>query len=129
MTSVMVAFDDIWITDVANPSVSARATTPDRDWASGVDGRFAERAGGRIVVVTTKHRTRTFPLKLQWVGNAAQLDLLESWAGRLLLLRDNLGRRIFGSFLEINPSDVAVVGGIRHTVALTFTEVTYLEGA
>lgn len=127
MTSVTVTFQDVWLTDVTNPSVSAKATSPDRDWDSGLDGVIRVYAGGRRRVIISAHRSRAFPLTLRWVGNEAQILLLESWTGRVLLLRDNLGRRVFGTFLHVAFSDDAVVGGIRHTAALTFTEVSYQE--
>ena len=126
MTSVMIAFTDAWLTDVANPSVSVHASFSGRGRDSAKNGRFAERAGGRVVVVTSVDRTRTFPLTLLWLTDA-QANLLESWQGRVILLRDSAGRRVFGSFLMQSEVDYSDAGGAMHDVTLTFREITYSE--
>lgn len=128
MTTVLVTFHDAWLTDVANPSVSIRASFVDRTSHTATGGRFGEYAGGRTRVITTASKTATFPYVLQMLddADAATLDL---WQGRLLLLRDQAGRREFGSFLACDSLDYDTPQGTLHDVTITFTRVTYLEGA
>ena len=65
--------------------------------------------------------TASFPSR----SSASTLDL---WRGRVLLLRDVSGRRVFGTFLSMTVEDIFQPAGTRHFVTLTFTEITYSEG-
>ena len=127
MTSVLVAFDDVWLTDVADPTVSVQASSPEREETAHLDGEVRFYAGGRRRVITSMSDARTYPLTLQWL-TPADVDQLRSWRGRVLLLRDSLGRRVFGTFLAVEVADRYIVGGWRSVVTLTFTELSYTEG-
>lgn len=126
MTTVLVTFTDAWLTDVTNPSVSIHASFEDRKSQTATGGRFAELAGGRTRVITTASKTATFPLVLQLLDDA-DAALLDLWQGRLLLLRDQAGRRVFGSFLAGDSLDYDTPEGTLHDVTITFTRVTYSE--
>ena len=126
MTLIMVAFADAWLTDVSAPSVSLTASFPARSSDSTLDGAVRFYAGGRRRVITTARSTRTFPLILQWLDDS-QVATLDLWRGRVLLLRDVSGRRVFGTFLSMAVEDIFQPAGTRHFVTLTFTEITYSE--
>ncbi len=124
-TEVTVDIDDLWITDVAT---LASVTVPfrERSTTSETDGAIRFYAGGRARGITNANLKRTFPLTLEWLDDA-DLALLDSWRGRLLLLRDGAGRRVFGTFLALAVDDLWPATGILHLVSLVFTELTYDE--
>ena len=126
MTTITVLFEDAWLTDVANPSVSVHASFPERGSNPAIAGEVRFYAGGRRRVITSANRSATFPLTLQLLSDA-DLDLLDSWAGRVLLLRDGAGRRVWGTFLALDVEDFWDPEGTLHNVGLTFTELTYDE--
>ena len=126
MSTIDVVFEDVFLCDVTNPAVTVHAHSPERDRSADLDGEVRYYAGGRARVITSAKDARTYPLTLQWL-TVTDVDLLTSWRGRVLLLRDGLGRRVFGTFLAVATSDRYIVGGWRSVAQLTFTELTYLE--
>lgn len=126
MTTVMLTIEDVWLTDVADPSVSVRAASPERSSEVELDGEVRFYAGGRRRVITSARDTAKYPLTLQWLTDA-QVATLTGWRGRVLLLRDAFGRRVFGSYLALDVKDVYVDGGRASIVSLTFTELTYSD--
>lgn len=127
MATINVVFDDVFLCDVTNPVVTVHAHSPERERSASLDGEVRYYAGGRARVITSPRDERTYPLTLQWL-TVAEVDLLLSWRGRVLLLRDGLGRRVFGTFFAVPTTDRYLVGGWRSTTSLTFTELTYVEG-
>jgi len=67
-----------------------------------------------------------FPLTLQWL-TVDDINQLLAWRGRLLLLRDNVGRRVFGTYLTVDIADRYLVGGWRSVATLNFVEVDHDE--
>lgn len=126
MATIEVVFEDVILCDVTNPAVTVTAHSPERENVAALDGDVRYYAGGRARVVTSPKDVRTYPLTLQWL-TAADVDLLMAWRGRVVLLRDGLGRRVFGTFLSVATADRYLVGGWASVVTLTFTEVTYDE--
>lgn len=127
MTSVVVAFSGAWLTDPTAPTVSINASFPDRTSTSELAGTIRAYAGGRLRVISTPVSTRMFPLVLDLIDDVDVL-LLDLWRGRILLLRDEAGRRIFGAFFSVAYEDVWDSDGTLHVATLTFQEVTYSEG-
>jgi len=125
MTTIVVAFQDAWLTDVAT-SVSVTGSFPERQSTDALDGGVRVYAGGRRRSITTPSRTRTYPVVLQWLDDtdAAQVA---AWAGRVLLLRDTGGRRVFGTFFQVDFTDTYQTAGTRHEATFTFTEIDYSE--
>ena len=125
MATVTLTLSDAWITDVAT-SVSLNVPFRDRLATSAVEGAVRFYAGGRARVITTANNVRTYPLTLEWF-NDTDLATLDSWRGRLLLLRDGAGRRVFGTFLAMSVDDLWPASGVLHGVTLTFQAITYSE--
>jgi len=126
MATIGVVFEDVWLCDVTNPAVTVHAHSPEREQAANLDGDVRYYAGGRARVITSARDARTYPLTLTQL-TVADVDLLTSWRGRVLLLRDGLGRRVFGTFLSVATADRYLVGGWRSVATLTFTELTWDE--
>jgi hypothetical protein len=126
MTTVFVAFQDAWLTDVAT-SVSVVGSFPARTSTDVLAGSVRFYAGGRRRSITTPGRTRTYPVTLQWLDDADAAQVA-TWEGRVLLLRDTGGRRVFGTFFQVDFVDTYQAAGTRHTATFTFTELDYSEG-
>ena len=126
MASITVTFQDAWLTDVANPTISVHASYPERGSSPATAGEVRFYAGGRRLVITSANRSLTFPLTLQLLSDG-DLDLLELWAGRVLLLRDGAGRRVFGTYLSLDVEDFWDAEGTLHNAGIVFTEVSYQE--
>jgi hypothetical protein len=126
MTTLNVVFTDLWLTDVSNPSVSVHASFTERVASTSVAGQVRTYAGGRRRVITTPADTVAFPLTLQAV-TAAEVAVLEGWRGKVVLLRDTSGRRVFGSFMALDVRDTWTVDGPLADVGLTVTQVDYSE--
>jgi hypothetical protein len=130
MATILIefAFDDVWLCDVTNPAVTVAAGSPEREQTANLDGDVRYYAGGRARVITSQRDARTYPLTLTQL-TVADVDLLMLWRGRVVLARDGLGRRVFGTFFSVGVSDRYLVGGWRSTVTISLTEVTYDESA
>jgi len=127
MATIDVVFEDAWLTDVTTPAVSVHASFPERGSNPDLEGAVRFYAGGRRRVITSASRSNTFGLTLQLLSDV-DLVLLESWAGRVLLLRDGEGRRVFGTFLSLDVEDFWDPDGTLHSASLTFVETTFIEG-
>lgn len=125
MTTGLVTFTNIWITDVAS-SVSVVGASPTRDVSAALTGEIRFYAGGRRRIITTPADTVTYPLALEWVSDTDTAQLV-AWRGRVLLLRDTLGRRVFGTYFQVNQSDVTRGAEFWHNVTLSFSQIDYNE--
>lgn len=125
MSTVTLAFADAWLTDVAT-SVSVTGSFPTRPSTEVLAGSVRFYAGGRRRVITTASLTRTYPVTLQWLNDADAVQVA-AWKGRLLLLRDTAGRRVFGTYLQVDFVDTYQAAGTRHAATFAFTEISYLE--
>lgn len=121
MTSCVVTINYTWLTNLAGVSVTAPNPVRGGDALKG--GAFRTYAGGRVRVITTPGDTRTYPVVMQGVDDG-DLLLLDTWRGQVLLLRDAMGWRKWGSFLEIKWVDVPGGGGMVHDVTVTFQELS-----
>ena len=125
MSTVTLTFADAWLTDVAT-SVSVHGWFPARTSTEVVTGSVRFYAGGRKRVITTPNKTRTYPVTLQWLNDvdAAQVA---AWKGRVLLLRDTGGRRVFGTYLQVDFTDTYQFDGTRHAATFVFSEIDFVE--
>ena len=130
-TSATVSFYLTWVTNPATtPPVSVTGPSPTRAGQVAKGGSFNAYAGGRIRVITTPVDMRTYPVTLQMLTDP-QLLLLQQWRGLPLLLRDPVGRRVWGSYLDVQWTDIgkSSATSMWHDATFTFTElVGYAEG-
>ena len=122
MTSCTVVISYTWLTNFTT-GVSVTAPNPVRAGDALKGGAFRTYAGGRVRVITTPGDTRTYALVMQSLSDP-DLLLLDTWRGQVLLLRDAMGWRKWGSFLEMKWNDVPGGGGMVHDVSLTFQELS-----
>lgn len=91
----------------------------------GVDGDVRSYANGRRRSVTTAARKRTVPIRFDIVADRALLEMVRSWQGRLILLRDPRGRKVWGVFYDLEIDENVAVDVA--SVSLTVTEVSHDE--
>jgi len=125
--NVVISDGEAWLTLAGDPALSVHATFPKRSSSRDTAGEVRGYAGGRTRVITSARKTATFPLTLQLLTDA-DVALLESWQGQVLLLRDGASRREWVSFLSCDVEDLWDVDGTLHNAGLVFTALTYVEG-
>lgn len=126
MTTLVVVFEDCWVTDPTEPEISVHASYPDRGHAAGVDGEVRTYAGGRRRVITSARKSATYPVTLQLLSDA-EVEQLKVWRGRVLLLRDGEGLRVWGSYMALDVTSYWDPEGPVSDVSLTFTAVDHDE--
>ena len=126
MSTVLLSFTDAWLSLAADPSQSVHATYPARSHGSETAGEFRPYAGGRIRVITSARKTATFPLTMQLLTDA-QVVLLESWQGQIVLLRDGAGRRVYGAFLAGEAEELWDAAGTLTNLTIEFRAVSFSD--
>lgn len=88
-------------------------------------GTVTQYANGVYRNVTTVGQSEAYQCTLRAL-TAAQVQTLEGWANQLCLVRDRVGRRIWGTFPGIATGDY--MGGSQlHDVSLTFTSMSFSD--
>jgi hypothetical protein len=82
-------------------------------------------AGGRERLVTTAGSPQSYGWKMSRVDRA-QIDWLEDHVGRVLCVRDDRGRKFYGTYLS-SPIDEANWSKTRGAVDLSLRSVTHTE--
>lgn len=127
MPVINVAFRNVIITNITTLT-SVTAPTPSRSASANLTTSAVRvYAGGRRKIITTPDDDVSYPLILNWVTDTDTNTLL-SWRGQVLLLRDALGRRVFGTILKIDQTDVAQGTEFFHDLTIIFIQVDYVEG-
>ena len=87
-------------------------------------GEVRTYAGGRLRLVTTAGVARTATLTLPECSRD-QINWLQSVVGQTVLVRDDRGRKIWGTFLspKVSENQYNTTGD----VTLTINEITYVE--
>lgn len=119
-----VTLSTLWVSDAANPSQSYALPLSSLKWKTTKTGDVRTYGGGRRRLVTRKGTYRTADISLSFADRTT-VRLLESWAGRLLLFRDPMGRKVYGVYLE--PQIEEIDGDDGASVSFTITEVTRSE--
>lgn len=125
MTTVNVVMVGTWISDAVDPTQSVQAFKVDRKKQDTKGGQFRDYAGGRTRIITTASDTSTSAVTFRSVSEADKNTLLD-FRGRVLLLRDPLGWRRFGSYLSADTVQTGK-GLSLYDVSFMFTEVTFDE--
>lgn len=117
-----VTLDRLWLHDADAPETYLRFFTTDRGDTRAVDGEIRTYANGRRRLVTRAGSARTLPVTLRQVSDA-DLDVLEEWRGRLVMVRDHRGRLFFGTYFSIDVTDYKDRSG--YDVAVEVADVTH----
>jgi hypothetical protein len=113
-----------WVTNVATGDSVRAYTAKGRTSLRQREVETRRLAGGRFRAITTLgvRRSQTFGLR---DISLAEAQMLEDWIGQLVLIRDNRGRKMFGTYAEVQYVDNMSVN--YYDVSLVVTEVTYSE--
>jgi hypothetical protein len=82
-------------------------------------GDVRSRSGGRLQIVTRTERRQTLAVTARAVDETT-VQTLDSWAGTKLMLRDHLGRVLFGAYFDLSITDYPDQSG--HDVSFTFQQ-------
>lgn len=116
LTGVYLApVDDYTLQTVLNAGVQPLS---DR---TGVIGEFRRFAGGRVRLITQSGTERGLAVTVSRATRTTR-ELLDSWKGQTLLLRDGRGRLVFGSYLTLEVTEQ--VGLPYCDLAFEFVEIT-----
>lgn len=120
----MLTLDKLWIT-LASTGQSIAAPSIGNESVSGLDGEVRTYAGGRQRSVAREgiggQLDRTLRLRTSTIA-----DLLESWVGQTVMVRDARGQWWWGVFFKVSRK--AVKGTTTYDLAITVNLVTTPEG-
>lgn len=131
VATASIILDRAWLmdpTDPTNPIVAgstgsvgggSRTNTLHRD------GDFRTYVG-RTRMIVRPTTTGSYQIALRNLTKD-QADLLQSWKGRVLLLRDVYGRRVWGGFLDTARLEYLNTSGGLCDVSFTFMEITFSD--
>jgi hypothetical protein len=122
MTAI-VTLRDLWITRTDDPSqaIVLEGTMTEKQ---AVAGEVRTLANGRRRIIRRAGQAREFAVSANRV-EVATVHLLASWAGEVLTYRDPQGRKVHGTFFEVDA--VPWNGHQVASVTFSFTNVTYSE--
>lgn len=119
-----VTLDRCWLSIAAAPSVSTSFFTTGRGDSRTTIGSVRVYANGRKRVVARAGSASTLTVTARNL-TSAQVMLIDSWRGQIVLFRDLWGRRLFCSFFTVTVTDYQDRQG--QDVALTLSEVDVVE--
>lgn len=99
-----VTLSDLWIHQVSDLSAFVQVYMGSLSEESGSDGEVRHYANGVTRAVTTATRTRTVSVELPFLARV-DFELLQDWAGQPVMIRDPLGRKVFGVFFSVEASE------------------------
>lgn len=121
-----VTFSNIWIHNASDLSDNIEVVyyTPivERIDKGGYVERFA---GGRKRAINRAGKTRQLNVNLTWVSRD-DIAWLDNLAGELVMIRDNKGRLVFGTYQLVEVDDRRIYAD--GSVTLTIEEVTHSIG-
>lgn len=123
---VSITLDRTFVNLVSTGDVVQAYTGRGRSRNYKTNGDVQQFAGGRFRSIALEGVAGTQTFMLRDVSSA-DIDKLKSWIGETVLVRDNRGRRMFGTFFEVGYTDRMLDG--YYDVTLNVSEVTYNEGA
>jgi|SRR5882724_1076885 len=123
MVAVSLAYT--WVNLVATGASVSAYTGRGRSRDYKTEGSVQGFAGGRYRSISTEGVAGQQTFVLRDVSDA-NIDTLKSWIGQTVLVRDNRGRRMFGTYYDIAYTDRMLAN--YYDVTINVVEVTYNEG-
>ena len=99
-----VTLDELWIHEVSDLSSFVNCYMGSLTEQSGMTGEVRRYANGVTRAITTLGTHRQVKVELPFLART-DLDLLESWAGTPVMIRDPLGRKVFGTYFTIEVEE------------------------
>ena len=123
----ILLLDKVWINLVATGEGVAGHSVYGRDAGFVATGEVRTFAGGRRRSISQVGEAGTYSCTLRFMTQT-QIETLQSWARRTVQVRDNLGRKFFGVYYDVNPKEIAKGLGAQYDVPIVVNVVTYTEG-
>lgn len=121
---VAVILDRTFVNLVSTGETVSAKTGRGRSREYQTTGSVEAFAGGRYRSISTEGLSGKQSFVLRDVTDD-DIDTLKSWIGQTVLIRDNRGRRMFGTYYTVAYSDRM---STYYDVQLDVTEVSYQEG-
>ncbi len=122
---VAITLDRTFINLVATGALVSAYTGKGRSRSYKTTGAVEGFAGGRYRSIALEGVSGQQTFMLRDVSTA-NIETLKTWIGETVLIRDNRGRRMFGTYYEVTYNDRMLDN--YYDVTLNVTEVTYNEG-
>ncbi len=121
----VLVLDRVWINRLDTGEAISARTDPDRTqtFERGLDVR--EYANGRMRAVSTGGERGEIPLRIVAIDQATK-DLLRTWAGLAVQVRDHRGQRWFGTFKGVSVGEYAEPG--LYSAGFALQLLTVVEG-
>lgn len=119
-----VQLDRLFMSLADDPAQQVTCYSSDWSDVRATTGEVRTYAGGRRRVVTRAGTARTLGFTARLLAPADVLTL-DGWRGRVVLVRDSRGRKVYGVYLSVPTTDRRDRGG--QDVALTVESVDYDE--
>ena len=119
-----VALTDLWLHDASDLSDSVTLWLADEKASVSQAGAVRRYANGRLRAVTRVGQRESVQVTVH-LSDRTQLDQLRDWCGSLLMLRDKRGRKLWGSYFDLDVTEL--VPSTFVSVAFTFHQTTYSE--
>ena len=123
-----VALDELWLHEAASNSTYITSVLSTLRETTAKPGAVRMYAGGNSRSVTSAGFSREFQVELR-LADRADVDQLRRWveAGTLLLLREPLGRRLWGVSYDLGVNELPGTSGDFADVSFTFRRTSYSE--
>lgn len=116
----------LWLNLASDPSQAASFPYMSAlTWTKEQPGEVRRYANGRLRVVRRAGKPKSADVALPGCDRA-QVDWLEEHVGRVVCVRDDRGRKVFGVYLAVAVTELSLPRG-RADVSLSLAEVTYSE--
>lgn len=121
----MVTLGKTYVNLVSTGQLVTAYTGKGRTRSHSQEGDVQKFAGGRFRSISVEGLAGAQTFMLRDVPYSDILTL-ESWIGQTVLIRDNRGRRMFGTYFEVSYTDGPNEN--YYDVTLNLKEITYNEG-
>lgn len=116
----------LFVNLVATGEAVSAQSAPGREPTNSADGETRTYAGGRRRSIAREGVKGTYSFTLRLIPRA-DVDTLTSWMGHLVQVRDDRGRRFYGTFFDV--VEVERRGTALFDVPIVLQVVTHDEGA
>lgn len=120
-----ITLDRTFVNLIATGAVVKAYTGRGRSRSYKTDGAVQAFAGGRYRSIALEGTAGQQTFMLRDVSTT-DIETLKTWIGETVLVRDNRGRRMFGTYYDVSFSDRMLDG--YYDVTLNVFEVSYAEG-
>lgn len=102
-----VTLSDLWVHDASDLDTFVKVYMGSLTEVSNRAGEVRAYANGVFRAITSGSPARTYSVELPFLSRA-DLTTLRGWVGRPVMVRDPLGRKVFGTFFSVEASETPI---------------------